>query len=60
MAERAEKPILPDPEWAPTVEPGVIQEDELYDILAALPIFDTLTESEIREVERIVHRREFL
>ena len=60
MSERAEKPILPDPEWAPTVEPGGIQEDELFDILAALPIFDTLTESEIREVERIVHRREFL
>lgn len=60
MPNRTERPILPDPEWGPTFEPGVDEEDELYDTLASLPIFDTLDASEIREVERIVHRRQFL
>lgn len=60
MADQIERPLVPDPEWAPTHEPGVDPEDGLYETLTSLPIFDTLDVSEIREVERIVHRRQFL
>ncbi len=60
MSDRMEKPILPDPEWGSTFEPGVDKENELFDILARMPIFDTLNAAEIREVERIVHRRNFV
>ena len=48
-----------DPEWAEWKAPGVSRET-LLDILGRLPVFDTLTWSELRTIERIVHRRQFM
>ena len=54
-----ESPVVPDPEWVTLFEPGQGESEELTALLGRLPVFDNLTNRELRRVERIVHRRRF-
>jgi len=52
-------PQTQDPEWSGLGQARNVQ-DPLLDILGRLSIFDTLTWRELRIIERIVHRRDFV
>ena len=52
-------PVVEDPEWASLFEPNQTEDEELAAMLGRLPVFDTLTNRELRRVERIIHRRRF-
>jgi CRP-like cAMP-binding protein len=54
-----EAPVVEDPEWTSLFEPGQGEVEELTALLGRLPVFDNLTNRELRRVERIVHRRRF-
>ena len=48
-----------DPEWGNVLRRNTTTEETILSILKDLPVFQTLTESELMNVERIVHRRRF-
>lgn len=48
-----------DPEWGSVTRRGKTGQETIPSILRVLPIFDTLTRSELVKLERIVHRRRF-
>ncbi len=52
-------PTYADPEWGNVLRKGKAAKETILSILKALPIFDTLTTSELIKLERIVHRRRF-
>ena len=52
-----EESVVEDPEWTSLYEHGEVE--ELAALLGRLPVFDNLTNRELRRVERIVHRRRF-
>jgi len=58
-AARVESPLVEDPEWTALFEPGRDDSEEVTAILGRQPVFDHLTNRELRRVERIVHRRRF-
>jgi len=48
-----------DPEWGNVLRKKTATEETILSILKGLPVFETLTKSELVKVERIVHRRRF-
>lgn len=54
-----ETPIVEDPEWTSLFEPNQGEDEELTAMLGRQPVFDNLTNRELKRVERIVHRRMF-
>lgn len=48
-----------DPEWGNVLRKKAATEETILSILKGLSMFETLTESELVKVERIVHRRRF-
>lgn len=54
-----ETPIVEDPEWTSLFEPDEEESEELIAMLGRQPVFDNLTNRELKRVERIVHRRRF-
>ncbi len=53
-----EEPYI-DPEWSSIVSQNKTAKETVVSILKGLPVFETLTASELKKVERIVHRRKF-
>lgn len=52
-------PDQPDEEWGEVLGLPHKRTDDLYQILSGVKIFDILSDEELRQVERIVHRRIF-
>ena len=55
-----ESPLVADPEWTALYESNEGQSEELVSMLGRQPVFDNLTNRELKRVERIVHRRRFM
>ena len=52
-------PEYADPEWGSLARRASSKEESVLSILKGLPVFAALTESDLEQVERIVHRRWF-
>jgi CRP-like cAMP-binding protein len=50
---------LPDEEWGEVLGLPYKRTDDLVEILSGVKIFDILSDEELRQVERIVHRRTY-
>ena len=57
---QVETPVVADPEWVTLYESEEEETEEILSMLGRQPVFDHLTNRELRRVERIVHRRRFL
>ncbi|HAA77518.1 TPA: hypothetical protein DCE37_20595 [Candidatus Latescibacteria bacterium] len=58
MSAEVETPLVEDSEWTPLFEVED-EAEELASMLGRQPVFDNLTNRELRRIERIVHRRRF-
>jgi len=54
-----ETPVVEDPEWTSLFQPNQGESEELSALLGRQPVFDNLTNRDLKRVERIVHRRLF-
>ena len=52
--------VQADEEWGGDLEGARAQVDDLVDILSQVKVFETLSMDELRQIERIVHRRVYL
>ena len=56
---RIETPVVSDPEWTSLFEPDQHLAGDLTLMLGNQPVFNNLTNRELKRVEHIVHRRRF-
>jgi CRP-like cAMP-binding protein len=55
----AEKSIPDDTLWGNVFHKKIISENNIYQVLAGIPIFEDLNRKELRAIERILHKRNY-
>jgi CRP-like cAMP-binding protein len=55
----AEKSLPDDTFWGNVFRKDNISENNIYQVLAGIPIFEDLTKKELRSIERILHKRTY-
>ena len=55
----AEKSISDDTFWGNVFHKEVTTENNIYQVLASIPIFEDLSRKELRAIERILHKRSY-